>query len=310
MANRTAKFVSAIFASVLAGAPLATLSHSAARAADDCLAAPKDETPEGGHWYYRIDHASKRQCWYLREEGEKLSQGAAPNSSRSTKPIPPKAASPIQRSIADAHAELPAQTNIEQPRRNDALIPSMPSGAAATENNVGTQAPGAATLQSAIAWRWPDPSSAWRSPDPSSADVSAAATPNSGNPVTSVSSPSRSQPLLAAGQLAAAADLSPETPAYSVRMELAMLLGALALAGFAGGAIFKLVSRRRPRRAKVRRGAIWERSGSDSIPLSALPRANVVPSRPVLVRDLDQSSDDATDRIEEFILQFSKRAQF
>ncbi len=73
MANRTAKFVSAIFASVLAGAPLATLSHNAARAADDCLAAPKDETPEGGHWYYRIDHASKRQCWYLREEGEKLS---------------------------------------------------------------------------------------------------------------------------------------------------------------------------------------------------------------------------------------------
>lgn len=308
MANRTAKFVSAIFASVLAGAPLATLSHNAARAADDCLAAPKDETPEGGHWYYHIDHASKRQCWYLREEGEKLSQGAAPNSSRSAKPIPPKAASPIQRSIADAHAELPAQTNIEQPRRDDALIPSMPAGAAVTENNVGTQAPGAATLQSAIAWRWPDPSSAWRSPDPSSADVPAAATPNSGNPVTSVSPPSRSQPLLAASQLAAA-DLSSETPTYSVRMELAMLLGALALAGFAGSAIFKLGSRRRPRRAKVRRGAIWQRSGGDSIPLSADPRANVVPRRPVLARDLDQSSD-ATDRIEEFILQFSKRAQF
>jgi hypothetical protein len=299
MANRTAKFVSAIFASVLAGAPLATLSHNAARAADDCLAAPKDETPEGSHWYYRIDHASKRQCWYLREEGEKLSQSAAPNSSRSAKPISPKAANPMQRSIADAHAELPAQTKIEQPSRNDALIPAVPAGAAVTENNVGTEAPGAATQQSVIAWRWPDPSSA---------DVSAAPTPNSASPVTSVSPPSRSQPLLAAGQLAAA-DLSSETPTYSVRMELAMLLGALALAGFAGSAIFKLVSRQRPRRAKVRRGAIWERSGGDSIQLSSDPRANVVPRRTVFARDLDQSSD-ANDRIEEFFSQLSKRARF
>jgi len=306
MANRTAKFVSAIFASVLAGALLATLSHNAARAADDCLAAPKDETPEGSHWYYRIDHASKRQCWYLREEGEKLSQSAAPNSSRSAKPISPKAASPMQRSIADAHAELPAQTTIEQPRRNDVLIPAVPAGAAVTENNAGTEAPGAARRQSVIAWRWPDPTSTWRAPDPSSADVSAAQTPNSGSPMTSASPPSRSQPLLAAGQLAAA-DLSSETPTYSVRMELAMLLAALALAGFAGSAIFKLVTWRRHRRAKVRRGAIWERRGGDSIPLSADPRADVVPRRTVYARDLDQSSD--ADRIEQFILQLSKRGR-
>jgi hypothetical protein len=307
MANRTAKFTSAIFASVLAGAPLATLSHNAARAADECLAAPKDETPEGSHWYYRIDHASKRQCWYLRDEGEKLSQSAAPNSSRSAKPISPKAGTPMQRSIADAHAELPAQTRIEQPRRNDALIPAVPAGAGVTENNAATEAPGAATQQSIIAWRWPDPISAWRAPDPSSADVSAAPTPNSGSPVTSASPPSRSQPLLGAGQLAAA-DLSSETPTYSVRMELAMLLGALALAGFAGSAIFKLVSWRRPRRAKVRRGAIWERSGGDSFRLSADPRANVVPRRTVVARDLDQPGD-ANDRIGEFFSQLSKRAQ-
>jgi hypothetical protein len=125
--------------------------------------------------------------------------------------------------------------------------------------------------------------------------------------VTSVSPPSRSEPLLAAGQLAAA-DLSSETPAYSVRMELAMLLGALALASFAGSAIFKLVSRRRPRRAKVRRGAIWERKGGDSIQLSAHPRAKVVPRRTVFARDLDQSSD--ADRIEEFLLQLSKQGRF
>jgi len=302
MANRTAKFVSAVFASVLAGASLATLPQDAARAADDCLAAPKDETPEGGHWYYRIDHASKRQCWYLREEGEKLSQGAAPNSSRSAKPVAPKAVSPMQRSIAEAHAELPAQTRIEEPKRNDALIPAVPVDV------TSTQAPGAATQPSVIAWRWPDPSSTWRVPDPPGAAVSAAPTPNRGNPVTSVNPPPpRSQPPLAAGQLATA-DLSSETPTYSVRVELAMLLGALALAGLVGSAIFKLVSRRRPRRAKVRRGAIWERRGGDRIQLSAHPRAKVVPNRTVFARDLDQSSD--ADKIEEFLLQLSKQGRF
>ena len=46
MSNRTAKFVSAIFASFLAGAPLTTISHSATRATDDCLSGPKGQTPE------------------------------------------------------------------------------------------------------------------------------------------------------------------------------------------------------------------------------------------------------------------------
>jgi hypothetical protein len=70
MPDRTAKFVFAIFASVLAGASLAGLSLNAVRAADDCLTAPKAETPEGSHWYYRIEHGTKRHCWYLRAEGE------------------------------------------------------------------------------------------------------------------------------------------------------------------------------------------------------------------------------------------------
>jgi hypothetical protein len=301
MANRTAKFVSTIFASVLAGTPLATLSHDAAHAADDCLVAPKDETPEGGHWYYRIDHANKRQCWYLREESEKLSQTPAPNSSRSAKPISPKTESPMQRSVADAHAELPAQTGIEPPRRKEALIPALPAGTAVRENNAGAGAPSAATQQSVIGWRWPDPSSA---------NLSAVPAPNSVSPVTSVSAPPPSQPtpVLTAGPFAAA-DPSSEPPTYSVRMELAMLLGALALAGIVGSAIFKLVSWRRPRRAKarLRRGANWEWGSNNRIPLSADPRANVVPRRTVFARDLDRSGD-ADDRMKEFFSHLSKQA--
>jgi hypothetical protein len=117
MPRRPAKFVSAIFAGVLAGIPLATISHGASPAADDCLSGPKDQAPQGSHWYYRIDHATKRHCWYLK--GEKPSQSAAANPAPSTKPVSSNADAATQRSIADAHAEWPAQTTIDQPKRSD-----------------------------------------------------------------------------------------------------------------------------------------------------------------------------------------------
>src|SRR5262245_57635118 len=47
---------------------LALITGSSARSnADECLAKPNGLTPQGQHWYYRIDHANNgRQCWYLR----------------------------------------------------------------------------------------------------------------------------------------------------------------------------------------------------------------------------------------------------
>ena len=120
MPNRTAKFVSAIFASLLAGAAFATISHGTADAADDCLSGPKGETPEGSHWYYRIDRVTKRHCWYLREEGEKLTLQAAPPAAASpAKPVAAKTETTMQRSVADARAEFSAQPRFEQPKRGD-----------------------------------------------------------------------------------------------------------------------------------------------------------------------------------------------
>jgi hypothetical protein len=31
----------------------------------DCLAEPNRDAPAGQHWYYHVDHASDRKCWYL-----------------------------------------------------------------------------------------------------------------------------------------------------------------------------------------------------------------------------------------------------
>lgn len=33
-----------------------------------CLAAPDDRPAAGGHWFYRLDHATGRKCWYLKDD--------------------------------------------------------------------------------------------------------------------------------------------------------------------------------------------------------------------------------------------------
>src|SRR5712664_404583 len=130
MSTLTAKFVSAIFVSLLAGAPLTTVSHGAVPADDDCLSGPKGQTPSGGHWYYRIDRATKRHCWYLGEEKEKLSRVAPKNSAALTDPVSPQQETAPQQSIADAHAELPLpQARVEQ-QANASIWPPSPATAA------------------------------------------------------------------------------------------------------------------------------------------------------------------------------------
>jgi hypothetical protein len=306
-ANRAAKFVSAIFASVLAGASLAGVSHDAARAADDCLAAPKDETPDGSHWHYRIDRATKRHCWYLRPEGEKLAQTAPSTSAVSAKPAASNAAPPMQRSVADAHAELPAQTSIEPANRWDRRIPAMPaSPALGRDSAAGAEAP-----QSVIASRWPDPSAASSAAAPQLAASQMAANIQSESPSdassksgTSPSDPAAAPPPAAAVASLAAADTTQGLPA-SMPMLLGVMTGALALAGITASLVLKFGGARRT--VRVRRDRIWESTAGDGVRLSARQDADAVPRRP-LPRDLDQP-DGPNDRVAEFYAQLSKQAR-
>ncbi|SHJ35363.1 hypothetical protein SAMN05444159_0400 [Bradyrhizobium lablabi] len=236
MSNCVTKFRSAIFASCLASIPLATMAHSAAREAEQCLSGPKQEAPQGSHWYYRIDHTTKRHCWYLGEErGEergKAARAVASNSSRRAAPESPKAEEAMQPSIANAHAELPAPSAVEQPTHDDAPAPVIPNNAAIVENAMSaTNAP-----RWIVGSRWPDQS-----------DASPPAQPAPDKPAspTSASSVSRPPPIAVADQVAAALP-SPETPAYSVPMQLAALIGALAIAGIIGGIAFKFGTARGP----------------------------------------------------------------
>lgn len=55
---RTAPVILALF--VVAGA-----NASRDARAEDCLSGPNGASPAGKHWYYRIDRATHRHCWYL-----------------------------------------------------------------------------------------------------------------------------------------------------------------------------------------------------------------------------------------------------
>jgi hypothetical protein len=39
---------------------------------DECRAKPDGSAPAGLHWYYRVDRANNRHCWYLHEQGMRV----------------------------------------------------------------------------------------------------------------------------------------------------------------------------------------------------------------------------------------------
>lgn len=100
--------MSAVFACSLAGIALTIVSGSAARAADDCIAEPKDPTRQGRHWYYHVDHVTHRKCWHQKAEGVTTHQVG------SSKPSPP--AKPILEHSSEVDRQQPAaHSDTEQP---------------------------------------------------------------------------------------------------------------------------------------------------------------------------------------------------
>jgi hypothetical protein len=304
MQNRTAKFVAAIFASLLAGAPLTTVSHGAEPAADECLSGPKGKTPQGSHWYYRVDRASKRHCWYIGEEREKLSRAAPQNSASTANPVSPRKETATQRSIAAAHAELPVpQTRVEQETSVPTWqwSPAITANAASVENSQPANARDANTQPSVVTSRWPESSGVSSSASPA---------PTTGNSGPALQSNSAAAPPPAVGAVTfAAADPASERQSGSLQMLLIVMMGALALAGVMGSAIFRFGSMRHSGRRPARGGrrAIWDSDDTDRPPPLAYPRADVPRRSADGPRELRQANDP-NDRIAAMLAQLSKSA--
>ncbi|MGY4236221.1 hypothetical protein ACVIIW_005168 [Bradyrhizobium sp. USDA 4449] len=245
MGNRTAKFISALIGSIVAGVPLAAVSQNApsappaastANAAGDCLASPKGVAPHGQHWHYRLERATKRQCWYLRAEDAKAAQIAQAAADT------PDAAPPAAQSVQNAHAEYMAQ----QQTRAAAVTPA-PAAASAR------QAPStldANAAQPAITAPGPDATATAASPQPAAAPAPNAAQPSE-NPAAS--------PAPAA---LAAAEPPADKPTGSLQMLLLVVGGALALAGILASVIYRFAGGRRRVRTADRR-VKWDHRQDD-----------------------------------------------
>jgi hypothetical protein len=251
MTNRLGNLGTAILVGALASVTPVVATNGVALAADACLSGPKGAAPKGSHWYYRIDHATKRNCWYVRAEG---AQAASANSS--VTPAVPPAQTPLQPAVADARAEAnPA--DIGQPNAGAA----EPAPPAAANTGQASDAPAADSRQSPVASRWLDRADA---------DTTTGATPDFGaslNPAAPVAA----VPL-------AAANARPAAP--SVSTLFLVIVGALALAALFAGVIYRFGSARRGDRRDFDRD---QRAPWDAVDVGATirspPLATEVPAR-------------------------------
>jgi hypothetical protein len=316
MPSRTTKFVSALFASLLAGVPLTTASHSAPAPveADKCLAGPKGTAPQGDHWYYRVERTTKRHCWYLGDEKEKAARTAPANPSASADPASPPKNAAAQKKIADARAELPLpqmqagpETSIAGQR---AVAPvTNAAGTDTTQRanpwDTNTQS---SPQSSVIASRWPESSgvSPAASPAQAPATYQSAATVQP-DPADAVEAPA---PVTTPVTLAANSSATRQTG--SIQTLLIVIIGALSLAGLLGSAIFRFGRMRRTgrrdvsgdRRASRDRRAIWD---SVSPSPMAYPRSDAPMPAANIPRET-RAADDPDRRIAEMLARLSRTA--
>ena len=245
-----------VVCSIVAG--LCTTARNA-DAAEDCLAAPKDSTPQGKHWYYRVDRPTKRACWYLGEEGRSTSRRSTRASAAQT---PPQAAAsdkavaqknskePLRPAVANARAELtndiavPFTTMPPIGQQNSALAPRDNP---APQINETTPQPN----NSRFAERWPDQNSI------------RVAQVDTASPSVPAPAPAQPAPIQQASpqQAATLVAPAPDDSSDMLRIILAVLTATIALAAIIGRLI---LSHRRPRKRPAPRRPIWQTMVSEN----------------------------------------------
>jgi hypothetical protein len=281
MSGRAAELASAILIGVLvgvfAGAYLIIMPYGTA---DDCLAEPKGDAPQGQHWYYRIDRGTKRHCWYLKGQGERVARAASPeraapartasSKTESSKTESSKTEMTAQRSVADAHAELPSRARIEDDTSafatKPAPAPIIANAAAPAANTAAADDNGAG---SNVMSRWPEPTGVNSTADTPPEQPPVVVADNT-QPDRTAAAPMTAAPMTAAPMSAAPADAPaavPETAStavgkYSGSLQelLVVAFAALALAGLTGSAVYRLASLRHAKRRydASRRSADWQ----------------------------------------------------
>jgi hypothetical protein len=331
MANRATKFVSAIVVSAVVGIPVSTFAKDAAAGSDtstpdsstpaassstECLTTPNRESPQGQHWFYRMEPGTNRRCWFLRDQAERASQTVSPRASSSQSPFPnvvqplPAATPPApktfsknaqaSRSLSNAGAESGARsTGVES---NGLTVPKTPvfitTGSAGTNRGASAGTDAAQGTSAALSSSGPmDASIAGSSPDATAADG-----PNtSSNLNTGLSASS-------ASEIPGMANMPQEKPSASLQVLFLVILGALAFAGIIASLTHRMPRIWRRRYARSRRHSIWRGAdGGRRGPWAAAVTAAASPGRNQDRRPTGAQRDDPSGQIKRFLTQIVKQ---
>ena len=82
--------------------------------AGDCIAAPNSQSPPGKHWWYRLDWATKRKCWYVGPLGQSVQEAAATIKGRPSH-LHRMSARPSQQSQAEHPTLSPSEAGLPSP---------------------------------------------------------------------------------------------------------------------------------------------------------------------------------------------------
>jgi hypothetical protein len=152
MQIRPAKFVSALLVGLVAFSAVAIASDDKAASTVECLARPKGAPPERGHWFYRIDRASSRRCWFVGDEKQKPANEK--RAAVAQKPVHSKSKPAMSQPIANARAELQASRVADE----SVSVPSVLVATAAppTSDASATADALVAAARGTLARRWSD----------------------------------------------------------------------------------------------------------------------------------------------------------
>ena len=256
-----------------------SLGATTGDAADECLSGPKGTAPKGSHWYYRVDRSTGRHCWYIGAEGQRVrsvsertsqqtrkrvaqhsqqTQTSAPQTSapepavRSSAPLAVAETKTVASFFSQywsslfSGAEPPRSAPTEEPKLALAADASRPAPSTVTSNYAQEQGQTDAQDEMPLVW-----------PVLTEAEKQAAAAPT-----------------------AVPAQTSMQTSALKSQHMLAILAGALAVAGILMALVYRLGSIRFGRRQEQRQSPRWDITTETAarLPMAPLPLAYVDPA--------------------------------
>jgi hypothetical protein len=290
-------------------------SMTTSRAADECLSGPKGTAPAGSHWYYRVERSTGRHCWYLGAEGQKVRSVSERTSKQTRKRVE-------QHSRNSQPAAQPAETRPSLPPS----APPVPDSKAATSffqqywsslfgraepPQIAPSAEAPQTRQQAEPLRITPPVEPLQTAQTAEAPRLAVPADASRPTVASAASNFAQEqdqvgaqedmppvwPVLTAAQTKAAAG-----PGLSYQYMIAILVGALALAGILMALVYRLASIRVDRQRRQPERARWDPETRTMLPMpplgdtNAFPRSGTPARRLLLPSPLLPKSEPELDR--------------